>query len=72
MRCSLFTNVQFVKADLREADLRLSSFETCDFTGADMNETKMAVFQGNDLSVSEAQRQRIAWKRGNSSPPKGG
>jgi uncharacterized protein YjbI with pentapeptide repeats len=72
LRSSLFKNVRFVKTDLREADLRLSSFENCDFTGADMTGTKLTVSQGRELPLSEAQRQQIAWKRGNGSPPRGG
>ncbi len=72
LRSSIFKNVPFVRADLRDADLRRSCFENCDFTDADMTGTKMTRAQAQALSLSEKQRQEIAWKRSSGKAPQGG
>jgi BTB/POZ domain-containing protein KCTD9 len=72
LRASAFTLVAFVRTDLRNSDLRRSSFEGCDFTDADMRGAKLTHEQGEDLDLSEKQRQEIDWQDSDGDEPPGG
>jgi uncharacterized protein YjbI with pentapeptide repeats len=72
LRASIFSEVDFVRADLRNTDLRRSDFETCDFTDADMGGAKLTHEQGEQIDLSEKQRQEIDWQESDGDQPLGG
>ena len=72
LRASLFSEVDFVHANLRNADLRRSDFEACDFTDADMRGAKLTHEQGEQIDLSEQQRQEIDWQESDGDEPLGG
>ncbi len=72
LRASHFTESAFVRANLRDADLRHSTFEGCDFTLADMLGAKLTHEQGENLVLSDKQRQAIDWQESNGEEPPGG
>jgi uncharacterized protein YjbI with pentapeptide repeats len=72
LRASIFSQVDFVRANLRNADLRRSSFEACDFTDAEMRGAKLTQEQGEQIDLSEEQRQEIDWQEIDGDEPPGG
>jgi uncharacterized protein YjbI with pentapeptide repeats len=72
LRASLFSEVVFVRTILRNADLRRSSFQACDFTDADMRGTILTRKQGEQINLSEQQRNAIDWQVGDGEEPPGG
>ncbi len=70
LRASLFERVSFARADLRDADLRRSTFEDCDFAGADLRGAKLT--RAQELPLSDAQREVIAWQDDDGPEPPGG
>ena len=72
LRASTFNEVDFVRANLRNADLRSATFEACDFKGADMRAAKVSYEQGEEIALSEQQRQEIDWQDSAGEEPPGG
>ena len=72
LRASFFSEVDFVRANLRNADLRHSSFEACDFTDADMRGAKLTHEHGEQINLSEQQRQEVDWQETDGDEPPGG
>nr|WP_308628031.1 pentapeptide repeat-containing protein [Massilia genomosp. 1] len=72
LRSSLYAQVNFAGADLSKADLRLSSFESCDFRAAAMDGTVLTFEQGKALVLSDEQRAVIAWTSDCGEEPSGG
>lgn len=72
LRASLFRETRFVRANLRNADLRRSRFTSCDFTDADMQGTKLTRKQGEQIRLSEQQREVIDWQDCDGDEPPGG
>jgi uncharacterized protein YjbI with pentapeptide repeats len=64
--------VRFTGADLRDTDLRRSSFEGCDFEAADMRGAKLTRIQAATLMLSEEQLDSIAWESDDGDEPGGG
>lgn len=72
LRASIFNNVDFARTILRNADLRRSTFDDCDFTDADMRGAKLTQKQGEQIDLSEQQRQEIDWQASDGDEPPGG
>jgi uncharacterized protein YjbI with pentapeptide repeats len=72
LRASIFCEVDFVRTNLRNADLRHCSFEECDFTHADLRQAKLTREQGDELELSERQREEIDWQESDGQEPPGG
>ena len=72
LRASIFSEVDFVRANLRNADLRHTNFEACDFTDADMRGATLTDEQGEQIDLSEKQRQAIDWQASDGDEPPGG
>jgi uncharacterized protein YjbI with pentapeptide repeats len=61
-----------MRTNLRDADLRRSTFGACDFTGADMRGTKLTRDQGEQIILSDEQQQVIDWQESDGEEPPGG
>jgi uncharacterized protein YjbI with pentapeptide repeats len=61
-----------VRGNLENADLRRSSFQECDFTGADMVGAKLTRKQGEKIHLSDEHRKVIDWQEGDGDEPPGG
>lgn len=61
-----------MRTNLRDADLRRSTFEDCDFTAADMARAKLTRKQGEGIYLSDEQRQVINWQESDGDEPPGG
>jgi uncharacterized protein YjbI with pentapeptide repeats len=72
LRASLFSEVDFVRANLRGADFRRTNMEACDFTDADMRGAKLTRKLGEEIDLSEKQRQEIDWQDCDGEQPPGG
>jgi len=72
LRASMFREVNFVRTSLRDADLRRSRFEACDFTDADMRGAKLTRKQGEQIILSDQQRNVIDWQESDGEQPPGG
>lgn len=72
LRASNFTETAFVRANLRDADLRHSNFEECDFAEADMLGAKLTYEHGENILISDKQRQGIDWQENSGDEPPGG
>ena len=72
LRASVFSSTSFEAADLRGSDLRQSTFSECTFTGALMAGAILTVSQGSTLSLSDQQREQIAWTDTDGAEPGGG
>ena len=64
--------IDFVRANLRNADLRRSTFEACDFTDADMHGAKLTREQADQIVLSDDQQQVIDWQESDGEEPSGG
>jgi len=71
MRASVFQNVSFRDADLRQADLRHSRFEDCDFHQAQMEGVMLASSQLDHMGLSDVQRHQVALVSAGDEPPGG-
>ena len=61
-----------MRANLRDADLRRSSFEDCDFTDSVIRGARLTHQQGEDIPISESQREEIDWQDIDGDEPPGG
>jgi len=72
LRASIFDRASFDDADLGATDMRQSTFLSCTFDGASMKGATLARRQRQDLSLSEAQIEEIAWVDSDGNEPDGG
>lgn len=72
LRASTFSKVRFDHADLSRADLRRSTFEKCTFAGAGLAGAVAHERQKQELALSEAQIQQVAWTNDDGEEPDGG
>jgi uncharacterized protein YjbI with pentapeptide repeats len=61
-----------MRTNLRNADLRHSTFEACDFSDADIRGAKLTHEQGEQLFLSERQQEVIDWQESEGEEPPGG
>jgi uncharacterized protein YjbI with pentapeptide repeats len=71
LRASRFTKVKFVRATLRNFDLRQPSFEDCDLMDADLGGAWLTSLQGMRLVLSEGQKEVIVWRFTDGEVPRG-
>jgi uncharacterized protein YjbI with pentapeptide repeats len=72
LRASIFIGAVFVRANLLDADLRRSTFRECDFTDANLRGAKLTRKQGEQIHLSDSQRESVDWQEVDGDAPPGG
>lgn len=72
MRASIYTRVKFVRSDMRNADLRHSTFKGCEFSEALMAGATASRFQRFSMRLSSIQIAEIRWTWASGEVPEGG